>query len=88
MSDGSNNPAQPAPTSRKPKTRREPYADAPLSENEFCRRYNFSRGTVRKYRRMGMPYIQIGKLVRIEPARALEWMRARTDKVQTKESAS
>lgn len=54
-------------------------ADAPLLNfSEWCRRHGFSQNTGRILIAEGMPTITVDRHVRIEPARAMEWLRARS----------
>lgn len=71
-----------------PRTDREQQANPLLlSESAFCRTYGFARGTIRNFRRQGMPAIVIGSIVRIEPARALEWMRTQSADLNEEKSS-
>lgn len=58
--------------------------DAPLmTVPEWSRRYGFACTTTRKFIAEGMPAISVDRHVRIEPARAIEWLRARSEQRRT-----
>ena len=51
-----------------------------LTEREAMKMLRLSRSTIFKLRRSGMPYLQIGGVVRYEIATLQEWLRKTTGK--------
>ena len=51
-----------------------------LTIKEVCEQFRVDRQTVDRWRKKGLPYIKVGRLVRIEEAALAEWMKKNTNK--------
>lgn len=52
-----------------------------MTVNEFADKYKITRQTLYKWIKQGMPTeIQIGRIIRIDEGKTLEWIKERADK--------
>lgn len=47
-----------------------------MTTDELCEKLKVSRPTIERYRKKGMPYKKVGRLVRFDAKEVMEWINA------------
>ena len=55
------------------------YSDNLLTRNHLMQKLQLTKNTIRKFERLGMPVIHIGKLPRYDYAEVMDWIKKQED---------